>query len=200
MPRNKQTGRGLALIAIKDRRLTAINVPIRIGPQYRATQSWSRKMMQKKRVWVLIADGVHAQIYTVKSAHPFRVEVLSSGSFHGQKEAKPHHARAGAGTAFQDGGGPRHVVERHQNPHRLDKEIFVEHLGDFINEAGSQQNFDELIIVAPNRALSDLRRVLNLPVQEKIKVEVDGEWANLGQADLERHLAEYLPTATLSLW
>jgi protein required for attachment to host cells len=155
-------------------------------------------MTQKKRVWVLIADGVHARIYMVKSVRPLRVEALSSGAFHGQGEARPHHARAAAGAVFQEGGGPRHVVERHQNPHRLDKEIFVEHLGDFINEAASEQRFDELIIVAPNHALSDLRRVLNLPVQEKIKVEVDGEWANLGQADLERHLAEYLPTATLS--
>jgi protein required for attachment to host cells len=151
---------------------------------------------KSQRVWVVIGDGVHAQVYVVKTMRPVRVEALSTGHFRGRKQATPYTDHIVPAASFTDDGGARHPVSRHPDHHRLDKEIFVEHLSDFINNAGRNRDFDSLVLVAPNKALGDLRQGLDKEVQEKIKIEVDGEWTKLSQLDLERHLAAHVAEAT----
>ena len=149
----------------------------------------------KKTVWVLISDSVHAQLFIVNSMSPLRIEALHAGHFHGRGEATPHTDGATHAIKFEGDGGVRHHTKRHANPHDIDKEIFVEHLSDFINTANEQNTFDELIVVAPPHALGELRRGLNAKVHKKIKLEIHGEWSNLPHAELEHHLAEHMPQA-----
>ena len=156
-------------------------------------------MSKLQKIWVVVSDGVHAQVYDVKSVRPLRVAALTAGHFHGRKEAAPHTHCDGAAATFPGDGGARHHVGRHPDHHRVDKEIFAEHLGDYINAAGRVHEFDRLVLVAPNRALGDLRRALDHDVQQKIKVEVDGEWTKLSQVDLEKHLADHVPGAEATL-
>lgn len=150
----------------------------------------------KPNVWVLIADSVHAQLYGVKTMMPLRIEALDASHFSGRGEATPHTATGPAGLKFGGEGGARQHIGRHPDPHQVDKEIFIEHLGDFINSANEQNKFDELIVVAPSHALGELRRILNAQVHKKIKVEVPGEWTKLPHAELEQHLANHIPQAT----
>ena len=149
----------------------------------------------KKTVWVLVSDSVHAQLYTVKSMIPFRVEELRAGHFRGRGEATPHTDSVSHNIKFESGEGPRHHAGRHADPHQIDKEVFVEHLGDFINSANEQKNFDELVVVAPPHALGDLRRGLSADVHKKIKTEIHGEWTKLPKVDLEQHLANHIAQA-----
>lgn len=150
----------------------------------------------KKNVWVLMSDGVHAQLYAVKNMIPLCIEALHAGHFRGSGEAAPHTDPVTSDVKFESGGGPRHHARRHPGPHEIDKEIFVEHLGDFINSASEQKRFDELIVVAPPRALGDLRRGLDANVHRKIKIEIHGEWTKLPHVDLEQHLANHMAQAT----
>ncbi len=150
----------------------------------------------KKTVWVLISDSVHAQLYSVKNMIPLRIEALHKGHFRGDGEATPHTDPVTTDIKFESEGGPRHHAGRHADPHDIDKEIFVEHLGDFINSANEQKRFDELIVVAPPHALGELRRGLDANVHKKIKVEIHGEWTKLPHAELEQHLANHVAQAT----
>jgi protein required for attachment to host cells len=148
-----------------------------------------------QKIWVIVSDGVHAQVYVITNVRPLRIEALSSGHFQGRKLAQPHTDHAGTARHFDADGGARHPVTRHTDPHRIDKEVFAEHLAEFINDAGRQNLFNRLVLVAPDRALGDLRRELDQDVQNKIKIEVDGEWTKLSRANLEKHLADHVAQA-----
>ena len=124
-------------------------------------------MLSRKKTWVLVGDGVKAQLYSLH-AIPLRLTPVPSGRFRSGK------ART-----------------RDLESELEDK--FVARVAAATNTAASAGKFDALILVAPPRALAAYRQHLDPTAKTKIKLQVRSEWTKLGIKEIEEHLAARLP-------
>lgn len=149
-------------------------------------------MPKKKITWVLVGDGANAQIYKFH-AIPLRLAEVSGGRFRaGKPRAKAGERRADSGAAPDTIGHTRHAIERQSDSHQLLEDKFVTRVAGAINKAAVGRKFDDLILVAPPRALSAFRKALDETAKTKIKRQIRSEWAKLGIKEIERHLAAQL--------
>lgn len=153
-------------------------------------------MVRKKRLnWLLVADGVKAQIYTIESLTPMRIKALPAGRFRGVNKKTRDLESDRPGVSFESVGGARHAIARRSDAHRREEDKFVGRVAAKINSAAADNQFDDLIIVSPPRALAVFRKKLDAMAHRKIKREIRGEWSNLNSAKIQQHLAVRLETS-----
>jgi protein required for attachment to host cells len=141
--------------------------------------------------WFLVADGASAQVYRV-TYQPLHLEPVENGRFHDHKAMNRDLESDRPGVSFESVGGARHAIERHSDAHRRREDHFVGKVADFINAAAAGEKFEQLLMVAPPRALAAFRSDLTAKVQELITHEFNGDWTKLGKKDLVDHLVRHL--------
>jgi protein required for attachment to host cells len=147
----------------------------------------------KCNLWVLIADGAHAQIYIAKSASPPKLAALKAGRFVGAKTMTRDLESDRPGVTFESVGGGRHAIERRSNAHQRLEDNFVKTVADVVNKAARSKQFDEIILVSPPRALAQFRKTFSKATQAKTKLEIKGDWTKLTKPEIESHLTQHLP-------
>jgi protein required for attachment to host cells len=138
-----------------------------------------------KTTWLVVGDAATAQFYNVH-AIPLRLTRVPAGALKATRNAvhgvehKPQSLHA---TRTSTGHGDR---QRHEN-------VFVENIGEALDVAARDGEYDEIIVVLPPKALAHFRNTAAPDVQKKIKQEICADWTHLAMPDLERHLAAELP-------
>jgi protein required for attachment to host cells len=126
-------------------------------------------MPQKsKTTWLLVADGVTAQIYVVTFV-PLHLETLEGGHFKG-----------------------KHAGSHRSDSHQPGEDHFAAGVAEYINEAVRQKAFGKLVIAAPPRTLAALRKGLNDEAQGVISLEIPAEWTKLPALDLLEHARTHM--------
>jgi protein required for attachment to host cells len=182
--------------------MTTINAPrqlalIAINAQVKSLRQTPQQMERlamhgrPKTRWLLIGDGCQAQLYTI-SAVPLHVHAIPTGSFQGSKAMTRDLESDRPGVSFESVGGARHTIERRSNAHRRQEDQFVARVAVAINAAATNSDFDDIVIVAPPRALAAFRKTLSLAAEAKTCQEICGEWTKLPTAAIEKHLVKYL--------
>ena len=140
---------------------------------------------KKKTTWLLIGDGVGAQLYTVH-ALPFRITKVAGGLIKATPKNSrwPEHRPDTRHTATSTRGSA--VAQRHEN-------VFVEHVAAKVEAAAASKRFDDIIVVLPPKALAHFRKAVGPLTQKKIKQQIRSEWTQLAKPDIEKHLAKRLP-------
>ncbi|MBY0509197.1 MAG: host attachment protein [Rhodospirillaceae bacterium] len=123
---------------------------------------------KSKTTWLLIADGVAAQIYTVTFA-PLHLEKLEGGRFKG-----------------------KHTGSNRPDGHQRQENHFAADVAAYINEAVRRRVLGRLVIAAPPRTLAELRRDLSAEVHGLISLEVPAEWTKLPALDLLEHARKHM--------
>ena len=67
----------------------------------------------------------------------------------------------------------RHAIEPRIDPHRELKRDFAKELAEMLDKRLSEKAFDRLVIVAPPKALGDLRAALSAQVKPLVYAELD---------------------------
>lgn len=125
-------------------------------------------MFPKKKVWVLVADGARARIFTKQ----YRKLTNAMGQDFVADNLKDTEALPDKpGRAFESANSARHAYEPRNDWHEYQKELFAKSLCDILHKASEQSEFDELIIISPPRTLGELRNNLNKQVISKITAE-----------------------------
>ncbi len=76
--------------------------------------------------------------------------------------------------------------------HGDSREIPVQAIADWLDEAAQKDSFDRLILVAPPHTLGALRKVLSKPVNMRIAAEINKDLTKLPADDLQRELGNIL--------
>jgi len=141
--------------------------------------------LRKKSTWLLVGDAATAQLYAV-SAIPLRIKKVELGAFRSSPKTThgPEHQSETLHTA--------HVASGH-GTHQRHEDVFIEHVAVAVDASAVGNEFDDLIVVLPPKALAHFRKVVSPAAQKKIKQEIAGEWTNLTIPDIEKHLAACLP-------
>lgn len=149
--------------------------------------------MNRPRTWYVVADGGRARIVQKRDRQGDRqqafdtIQELVSANIH-----RPTHELGAErpGRTHESATTARHAVQPRQDLHQAEKQNFVHEVAAVLNEAGTRDEFDALVLVAPAHALGDLRQALDAPTQRKITAQLQKDLTKVPNADLAEHLAD----------
>ena len=139
-----------------------------------------------EKLWVVIADGEHARVVTPAAASQFKATLaLDSVAAHKRSldlgSDRPGRAQESATTT-------RHAIEPKHDPHELAKRDFLREVARQLDEHAAQHDFDRLVLVAPDRALNDLRSALGNDARAKLAGTLNKDLVNVPDHALYSHL------------
>lgn len=85
-------------------------------------------------------------------------------------------------------GGARHAIEGRIDPHRKEKQKFIEELAGALAHAVDKGEFDALVVVAPPQALGDLRAAMTERTRKLVVKEIAHDLTKTPEAELAGHL------------
>ena len=145
-------------------------------------------MPKRKKLWFVVADGARARILAKREEQPgfdtldefhsddarkFSRELTSDKPGRGQESAQT---------------GRRSAMEPASDAHLKQKREFGRFLAGELNRAGQAKRFDELVLIAPTRALTEIRGALDTQTKSKLVREVAKDLTNIPQDQLAEHL------------
>jgi protein required for attachment to host cells len=137
--------------------------------------------------WALVADGRRALfLCNHGDADLIDLRVLSA-----RVETNPATREWGSdrpGRAFSSVGARRGAVEE-TDWHELEEERFVRAIAETLNAAAESGELTELVIVAPPKALGELRKELSEKARSRIVGELDKDLTRHPLPDIEKALA-----------
>ena len=148
--------------------------------------------MAAKEIWVLVADAASARVLRA-DREGRRLELLRTHA-HPEGRAKPSNLVSDRpGRSFESGHtGARHAMEPDTELKRAELRRFVHRLASELDAAALADSFDQLVIVAADRVLGELRHALPPRVAARICQEIDKDLAGLDDAQLAERLAPVL--------
>jgi protein required for attachment to host cells len=162
---------------------------------------------KKPVVWILVADGRQAQIYTRKKMHKM-IPMAGNAKHHhydetGEQELVPvgealhaespeiyEKGRKSLGRVFESAGSAHHMGEPHVN---IDDEIrahFVKKIASHLNTARAQRQFNRLVLIAPAKLLGELREHLGKTVEMSVMAELSKDLTHCDNKSLAAHLED----------
>jgi protein required for attachment to host cells len=146
--------------------------------------------MAKKKTWILVADGARARIF-VNEGPGTGMRGLAGADY--EADHRPTHEigveRPGR-TQESLGDGTRHAYAPRVDWHEYEKHLFAKEMAQVIDQACERGAFDALVLVAPPKALGELRAALGKNALAKVAAELDKDLVNTPEHDLPGHLTE----------
>lgn len=147
--------------------------------------------MKKTVTWILTADHQHARVFA--NDGPGRgiapLETLAmDGHLPVSHEAGSHRPDIG----FASRGGPSHGIEPRSTPHEQAGRAFIGGVVSAVSEALAHGGFDRLVVVAPPRALGELRELLPGQVRDRVVGELNLDLTKASTADVLEHVERFL--------
>ena len=148
--------------------------------------------MRGKITWIVAADGKRAVFYenhgVGKGVQPLselneRHDVPRSHDMMSDRQGQTH---GGPGTS---GSG---AMLARNDPHEFEEKRFEEHVAKELDAAAQAKRFDRLIIVAPPRALGNIRNALSKHTRDLVIAEYDKDLTKSSIPDLAEHLKDHL--------
>jgi protein required for attachment to host cells len=142
---------------------------------------------------IVIADGEHVRFVQPDADNALR----TIGSF----DSASAHLRSRdigsdrPGRALESGASARHAVGQRHDLHAMEKEKFVRLVGEQVNAASERDEFDELLLVAPPRALGELREALDAATQTKLVGSLEKDLVKTPDSELWPHVREWVSPA-----
>ena len=147
-------------------------------------------MARAPALWIAIADGEHARF-----VQPDANNVLRSMSAVDSASAHLRSRDIGSdrpGRSFESAASAHHAVGERHDPHRLEKDRFARFVADELNAAAAREAFDELLLVAPPRAMQELRDALNEGTLKKLVGTLEKDLVKTPDYELWPHVKEWV--------
>ena len=142
---------------------------------------------------IVVADGEHARFVEPDADNTLRtVGSLDTASAH-QRSRDIGTDRPGR--AFESAAGAHHAVGQRHDLHAMEKQRFVQFVGEQINAAAGRDEFDELLLVAPPRALHELCDGLDPAARAKLVGTLEKDLVKTPDHELWPHVHEWVSPA-----
>jgi protein required for attachment to host cells len=146
--------------------------------------------MKKQITWILVADGKRGMIYSHDGPGQGIVAVPGM-KFETELHASRDIVSDKPGRVQESGYSARHSVER-VDYHRLEKAHFAQELAKRLDAALEEGKCQRLVLVAPPRALGDLRQALAPKSRSAVTGELDKDLTQAKLPDIAKHLEAVL--------
>ncbi len=143
--------------------------------------------MKRIITWILVADGPQARLFCNdgpgRGVAPFFDGLLTGCNLPGREIMSDRPGR----TSDSAGQG-RPAKEPRTDPREVEKRRFAHTLAAMLEDGLNQGRFDCLVLVAPPRALGQLRDESSKSVRDKISAELAQDLTQMPQHKLPEHL------------
>ena len=144
-------------------------------------------------LWIAIADGEHARFVQPDGSDTLHtVTAMDSASAHLRSR---DIGTDRPGRSFESSGATRHAVGERHDPHQLEKDRFATLVAERLNAAATAGEFDELVLVAPARALHELREALNDTATKRLVGTLERDLVKTPDHELPAHLGAWIKAA-----
>ncbi|MDC0718131.1 host attachment protein [Nannocystis bainbridge] len=141
--------------------------------------------------WIVLMDGSRSRILVQEAPGAALTRPFGDGFTSGRElnhevgEDRPGRSRGSAGAA-------RHTFEPRSNPHDKAEVEFSGQIAAFVDRGVGDRRVQRVILVAPPRALGDLRRALSPRAYARVHVEIGHDWLDLTDDEVVRRLGDAL--------
>ena len=147
--------------------------------------------IRKCRTWVVVANGTTARALenegVGKGLNPAPAFEMSVESPPTREQGSDRPGRV------HDRFGPgRHAMEPKADWHRRDKALFAKAVAKRIESSARDGRFDRLVLIAPPKAMGDIRAALDRHVRDLVTGEVTKDLTHGDLAEIEKHLGDVL--------
>jgi len=146
--------------------------------------------MAKQRTWVAVLDHQRLHVYRTE---PPEWQLVADPD-RSREQRLPRSSELGSdrpGRSFDSLGGQRHAMEPHSDPQAVEGRRFVAAIADELLQARRAQLYDRLVLVAPPRALGELRPLLHQEVTAVVAAELALDLTRTPAKQLEALLAQH---------
>lgn len=142
--------------------------------------------MRKRKTWFIIADGGRARFIERDEQGAYRT--ISSFVSTELKASSRDLATERPGRVHESATTARHATEPKTDPKEAAKEDFVRYVADQVQS--EQENFDDLVLVAPPRVLGQLREMLAKSVADAVTWDLAKDLTKVPDHELSEHLSK----------
>ncbi len=143
--------------------------------------------MKRKTTWVLVADGARGRILAREGAAA-GLRVRPEGEFKHEVHRTRELGTDRPGRVQESANAAHHAIAPHVDLSRQEKRQFARTLAEFLEKGAQRHAFDRLVLVAPPRALGDLRAALGRHARERLAGELANDLTELSPSDIEARL------------
>lgn len=141
--------------------------------------------MKPLRTWVVVVDGGHA-----KFLH-FAGRKTGARTIPGHVYARPAKRTHELGrdkppSVTQSKSPARHAIQPRVDLHEIEEERFLKDIVRNLELAFEADAFDELVLLAPPKALGILRKMIPRCIQDKVIREADSDYTEYDDAEITR--------------
>ena len=144
-----------------------------------------------KKTWVVVADGARARIFVNAGPGTGLVPALDH-DLAGPRLSSHEIGSDRPGVSFSPAGPGRHPMAPSTDPHEHAEHEFIKQVAKAINDGFNAHAFEQLILVAPPKALGRLRAEISSSVEKLIKSELHKDLTHLSVHHLGEHLQDVI--------
>jgi protein required for attachment to host cells len=127
-------------------------------------------MLIRHNTLILVADGKKFLLLR-NAGGPHEPALVFEGS--GQKDDPATHDQGTDRPGRRVGYGTAHSAMEQTDFHQIEEDLFAGEVAEILDKLAQAQDFGELIVVAPPRALAQLRKRFGRAVSSRIVAEID---------------------------
>ena len=147
-------------------------------------------MARPLTLWIAIADGEHARIVQPDDNNVLRtVQALDSASAHLRSRDIGSDR---PGRSFESAASAHHAVGERHDLHTMEKEKFARFVAEQLYAAAARDAFDVLLLVAPARALHELREALDTATAAKLVGTLEKDLVKTPDHELSPHVRDWV--------
>jgi len=147
--------------------------------------------MKSRKTWILIADGARARIVEQDGPGAALKDALGFGYAASHAPTRDFGSDK-AGRGMGRDGSSHHTKAAKIDWHTYEKHVFAIHLAEELDKAHGKGAFDDLVLVAPPKALGELRAALGPNVKQQVAAELGKDLTHVSLHDLSDHLGDVI--------
>jgi protein required for attachment to host cells len=144
-----------------------------------------------KSTWILVADNVHARIFTADTPSSELVEL--EGLTHTEGRLHDREMTTDLPGRIKSADGSGHALEQPTDPKKHEADNFAHRIAKHLEAAHNANKFEQLLIVAEPSFLGLLRSHLPDHIKQHVCFELDKNITTQSAEDIRKHLPQYLP-------
>jgi len=147
--------------------------------------------MKPQRTWILIADGAQGRILENEGPGKGLVAVQAM-EYKPARKATSELGVERPGRVHDRQGPGRHAIAPRADWQRQEKQNFAAELARLLEDAAQRGSYERLILVAPPKALGDLRKALGRHARDRIYGELPKDLTHVSDHEIAPHLESVL--------
>lgn len=147
--------------------------------------------IKHKKTWVVVADGAHARIFLNEGPGTGLVPALDHNLV-GNRLQSHEMGSDRPGVSFSSAGPGRRAMSPPTDPHEHAEHTFIKRVAKAIKEGLDAHAFEQLVLVAPPKALGDLRDSIDPQAAKLIKADLNKDLTHLTPHQLGEHLHDLI--------